>query len=330
MVLPDTNHRINSDILISVVIPTYRRPELLANCLKALRRQSIDKKLYEVIVVHDGQDAVTEKKVRRSFPEVKYHSLKENKGPAAARNYGWLNARGALVAFTDDDCLPDKDWLRDIYANYDNEPEIAYSGKVHVPLTASPTDFERNTARLAEAEFITANCACTKAALLKVGGFDERFRMAWREDSDLEFKLLSENIPIRKLENALVVHPVRKAPWGISIREQKKGMFNALLYKKFPFLYREKIGDTPPFTYYLMIALFAGVVYGLCTWKSDTLKITLTGYSILLLLFSAKRLKNTSRKADHVVEILVTSMIIPFLSVYWQWYGAFKYRVLFI
>ena len=321
----------NTDkLLISVVIPTCKRPELLAKCLRALNRQSIPKELFEVIVVHDGPDTATENKIKRSFPEVRYYSLKENKGPAAARNYGWLNAKGSLIAFTDDDCLPDKNWLIDICSVYNNETEIAYTGRVRVPLPDSPTDFELNTARLAEAEFITANCICTKAALLKVGGFDERFRMAWREDSDLEFKLLSENIPIVNLKNALVVHPVRKAPWGISIKEQKKGMFNALLYKKFPFLYRQRIGDAPPVSYYLMIILFIGMIYGMVTPGPFTLEITVTGYSVLFLLLAFKRLKYTSRRVDHVAEMVITSMIIPFLSVYWQWYGAFKYRVLFI
>jgi glycosyltransferase involved in cell wall biosynthesis len=329
MEILDTANKTN-ELLISVVIATYKRPELLSNCLKALNRQTIDKELFEVIVVHDGHDAKTEKRVKRFFPKVRYYSLRENKGPAAARNYGWLTAKGKLIAFTDDDCLPDKNWLRDICDNYNQEAEIAFSGRVHVPLPQFPTDFEMNTAKLENAEFITANCICTKAALLKVGGFDERFRMAWREDSDLEFKLLSENIEIRKLTNALVVHPVRKASWGISIREQKKGMFNALLYKKFPSLYKQKIAETPPYYFYLMIFLFLGMIYGLVGANFTVLEITLLGYTSLFLWFTFKRLRNTSRKIGHIAEMLVTSMVIPFVSVYWQWYGAFKYKALLL
>lgn len=326
---PDKQY-ITKDPQISVVIPTYRRPELITKCLKALQRQTFDGLLFEIIVVHDGPGAITEKKITRSFPNVRYYSLKEKKGPAAARNYGWLIARGNLIAFTDDDCLPNKNWLKEVWSSYNGEEEIAFAGKVEVPLPEFPTDFELNTARLAEAGFITANCICTKSALLKVGGFDERFRMAWREDSDLEFKLLSENITVKRLDNALVVHPVRKAPWGISIKEQKKGMFNALLYKKFPFLYRQKIGETPPSSYYVMIMLFCGVIYGLTTGQTYIMKISITGYSVLFLWLTFKRLKYTSRKIGHITEMLVTSMIIPFVSVYWQWYGAVKYRVLFI
>lgn len=313
-----------------MVIPTYKRPELLSQCLKALHRQTYNRLNFELIVVHDGPDAITERKIKRYFPDVRYYSLKENKGPAAARNYGWLNAKGILIAFTDDDCLPDKNWLNDIWMSYNNEIDIAFTGKVHVPLPEFPTDFELNTARLAESGLVTANCICSKAALLKVGGFDERFRMSRRGDSDLEFKLLSEGITIKKLDNALVVHPVRKASWGISIKEQKKRMFNVLLYKKFPFLYRQKIGEVPPYSYYLMIILFFGMIYSLITRQPYTLEITLSVYTMLFMWLTLKRLKNTSRSIDHIAEILVTSMIIPFVSIYWQCYGAFKYRVLFL
>lgn len=48
-------------------------------------------------------------------------------------------------------------------------------------------------------------------------------------------------LPILKIDESEILHPVRKAPWGVSIKEQKKSMFNALLFKKHPELYKEKI-----------------------------------------------------------------------------------------
>src|SRR5215204_30093 len=248
-------------IKISVVIPTYKRPGLLSACLSALTSQTLYKNSYEVIVVSDGPDMETELVVRQ-FCETGYSFVYLHtplkKGPAAARNMGWQSAAGTLVAFTDDDCIPDPGWLNDFWNAYKDETTIAYTGKIKVPLSEHPTDYELNTANLEKAEFVTANCCCTRQALERVGGFDERFSMAWREDSDLEFKLLEENIPIVKRENALIVHPVRKAPWAISIKDQKKGLFNALLYKKYPQLYRKKIESSPPWNYYLMIISFIG------------------------------------------------------------------------
>ena len=164
---------------ISIVIPTYRRPDLLIKCINALVDQSFDKNDYEIIVVSDGPDELTSNAitslVKPDDLRINYIHLPEKKGPAAARNYGWLNASGQLVAFTDDDCIPDVNWLNTIWESYDGSEELAFSGKVIVPLSENPTDYELNTANLETAEFITANCVCTKQALIKTGGFDERF-----------------------------------------------------------------------------------------------------------------------------------------------------------
>jgi len=318
---------------ISVVIPTYRRPHLLKNCLAALMHQSFSAFNYEIIVVSDGPDGLTEKAIKELGPHNNWLRLLQTqarKGPAAARNYGWQHANGILVAFTDDDTIPGFDWLKEIWSAYKWEKEIAYTGKITVPLSNHPTDYEKNTAGLETAEFVTANCCCTRQALEKVGGFDEQFSMAWREDSDLEFKLLVNNIPIRHLSNAIVVHPVRRVPWGISIQEQKKGMYNALLYKKYPGLYRQKIQTTPPWNYYIMVLSVFLFLAGIITNSSSIAILSFGCWLVLLVGFIHKRLKHTSRSASHVTEMIVTSLLIPFVSVYWQLYGAWRHKVFFL
>lgn len=318
-------------IKISVVIPTYRRPDLLVKCIEALNRQTFLKNDYEIIVVSDGMDEVTDQAIKSNpdFERVKYFFTPEKKGPAAARNMGWLEAKGTLIAFTDDDCIPDTNWLQAIWQEYKGEELIAFTGKMVVPVSESPTDYERNIANLEVAEFVTANCVCTKLALICTGGFDERFRMAWREDSDLHFKLLEQNIPIRSIP-AVVVHPVRKAPWGVSLKEQKKGIFNALLYKKYPDLYRLRIKPKPSWNYYITVLLFAGLIIGLLLHSTILTIVCTVGWLILTLNFTFKRLANTSRSPVHVLEMLFTSMLIPFFSIYWQFYGDLKFRALLL
>jgi len=178
---------------LSVIIATYKRPALLARCLRALVNQSLDYKQYEIIVVSDGPDKQTFETVNKlrqeyySCPAIHCFSLNTKKGPAAARNLGWQWAKGKLILFTDDDCIPLFHWLQ-FYKNaylQSRKEEIAFAGKVKVPLSATPTDFEKNTALLEHADFVTANCACTKKALERIGGLDEDFTMAWREDSAL-------------------------------------------------------------------------------------------------------------------------------------------------
>jgi len=320
---------------ISVVIPTYRRAALLYNCLHALSLQDMDKKDFEIIIVSDGPDEETRKMLNSltmPLPFVQFISLPFNQGPAAARNAGWKVANASLIAFTDDDCLPSGSWLSNIfneYARHGHPQYIALTGKVIVPVSEEPTDFERNTSHLETADFVTANCACTKSALKLVNGFDERFRYAWREDSDLEFRLMENNVFIIRKINAEIIHPVRKAQWGVSIKEQRKTMFNALLFKKFPSLFRKKIQSAPAWNYYLIIAGFIAMLSGLI-FQSKAL--VLSGgvvYLLFTLLFIIRRLSNTSRSLPHVIEMIITSLVIPFLSVYWTLYGSFKYRVLY-
>lgn len=321
-------------MIASIVIPTYQRPQLLYRCLKALLQQKFDKTQYEILVVSDGPDAQTEKLLDGlagyQFPMLRFMLLPAKKGPAAARNHGWQNAQGGIIAFTDDDCIPNAYWLKEIVKHIGSQESAVITGRVVVPISGRPTDYEQNTANLQTADFITANCACTKAALIKAGGFDEQFSMAWREDSDLHFKLLNNQIPIEKVETALVTHPVRSSTWGVSMREQKKTMYDALLYKKHPQLFRKMIRSGGPTLYYGIIIFFAGLLMGLLL-KNQPLAITgLVGWAGLTLYFTYKRLAKTSRSLNHIVEMVVTSVAIPFLSVYWQFRGALKYRVLFI
>ncbi|WDF54610.1 glycosyltransferase family 2 protein [Mucilaginibacter sp. KACC 22063] len=317
-------------IKVSVVIPTYRRPQLLKNCLAALLEQTMTD--FEIIVVSDGPDSATADLINNMQAQapVRYLPLPHKKGPAAARNYGWQNATAEIIAFTDDDCLPESNWLIEIVRAIEGNGNIAITGKVIVPVSYPPTDYEKNTAGLETADFITANCACTKTVLQKAGGFDEQFSMAWREDSDLHFKLLQNEIPIRRLNSAEVIHPVRKSKWGVSVKEQKKTMFDALLYKKYPKLFRKKIRPVSPVLYYAIIVSFLIMLAGIIIHKQ---LLTITG-SITWLTFTVyficKRLATTSLALDHITEMVATSFVIPFVSVFWQWYGALKYKTWFV
>lgn len=325
-------------IIASVIIPTYKRSELLSRCLYAVINQSMDCNQYEVIVVTDGPDRLTAETVNaisKQFnfcPSIRCVSLPHKRGPAAARNAGWKMANGELIIFTDDDCIPLFYWVEDFVRAYRqfNKKEIAFTGKIKVPVSERPTDHAKNTALLEKAEFVTANCACSKKALEKIGGFDEEFTMAWREDSALQFDLYEENIPIEKLNGALLVHPVREAPWGISIKEQKKSMFNPLLYKKHPTLYQQKIHKRPPWYYYGIIFLWVSTFTAAAFEKETIMRFSFVGCIGLVTWFMCKRLKSASLKPGHVLEMFVTSLIIPFLSVFWTLYGAIRYKTFFL
>lgn len=317
---------------VSVVIPTYRRPSLLLKCVNALFQQDFPHQNFEIIVVSDGYDDQTYKALiefeENLFPAVRLYALSKKSGPAAARNFGWKQAKNNLVVFTDDDCIPEPTWISAFVDSYlkNGSPIAAFAGKTIVPISLRPTDYERNISRLEKAEFITANCACTKGALKKVEGFDERFTMAWREDSDLHFKFIQHNVPIIKVENAVVIHPVRKAPWGVSMREEKKGAFNALLYKKYPLLYKQKIQPHPPWRYYIIVCLLLLMITGFIAGQGSLAAAAFLGWWICTWWFIMKRLSKTSRSRIHISEMIVTSAVIPIISLYWRFYGCWKYK----
>lgn len=322
---------------ISVVIPTYRRPALLRKCLDALREQTYWRTFYEVIVVSDGPDPETRVLVERFVREqpdfaLFFLDLPEKKGPAAARNYGWKKSSGELIVFTDDDCIPDPFWLEEYASAYQSREErfIAFTGKVVVPVPEKPTDYEKNVAHLATAEFITANCACSRAALELTGGFDEEFPIAWREDSDLEFKLLQKRVPIMHVANAVICHPVREARWGISVVEQRKSMFNALLFKKHPEFYRTRIAPGPVWTYYIIILATLAGIAAFVTEMPVAGLIALVVWALAVASFVARRMKGTSDSLSHRLEMIFTSLVIPYLSVYWTLRGALRYKVFFL
>jgi glycosyltransferase involved in cell wall biosynthesis len=324
---------------ISVVIPTYKRPQLLLRCLTTVLSQRIDADAYEVIVVDDGHDEATRKLVeslKEGAPlaaELRYLRPPTGRGPAVAvaRNVGWRAARGALVAFTDDDTVPARDWLAEGERVMQIHPEwVAMCGRVSVPMPGETTDHARMTAGLAKAEFVTANAFVRHWALVKVNGFDERFARAWREDSDLQFRLMAEVGHVGRSARAEVLHPVRSAPWGLSLSQQRNTFYDALLYKKHPRLYRERIRRVPPWNYYLIVGLaFAALLLLFAQqveWAAGCMVLMLA----LVLHLAYERLRDTSHSLPHVLEMLATSALIPFLSVYWRVRGAIHFRVLFL
>jgi glycosyltransferase involved in cell wall biosynthesis len=318
---------------ISVVIPTFHRPDLIARCLGAVLAQRMAPEDYEVIVVDDGHDDTTRAVVEAMAPAGGAPALcclrpSQGHGPAVARNAGWRAARGALVAFTDDDTVPDRDWLAE--GEREIGARVAVCGRVVVPAVAEPpTDHELMTRGLASAEFVTANAFVWREALERVGGFDERFVRAWREDSDLQFRLC-ELGEVARCDTSTVLHPVRKERWGVCLRQQRNTFFDALLYKKHPRLYRERIRRMPPWNYYAVVVLAFGASAAAACSSGGVALVAFAGALLLISQLAWKRLRHTSHAPAHVVEMLATSALIPFLSVYWRLRGAWRFRVLFL
>jgi glycosyltransferase involved in cell wall biosynthesis len=321
---------------VSVVVPTWRRPALLERCLEALVRQTLGPERYEIVVCDDGPDDATRALVERLADAhrarglcIDYLPITATQGPAGARNAGWRHARGKTIAFTDDDTIPDPHWLEaglEALAG----GSCAAAGTIVVPLPEQPTDYEADASGLERAEFATANAFVERAALVAVNGFDERFTAAWREDSDLQFSLLSAGGQVVKAARAIVVHPVRPARWGVSLSQQRKSAFEALLYRKHPTLYRSRIAGTPPLAYYATVSAALIGLAGILGRIPALAGIGLIAWLALTFRFFLLRMRGRSRMLTHIGEMAATSALIPFLSIYWRLRGAIRYRTWFL
>lgn len=185
-----------------------------------------------ILVVDDRRDSVQPLDVGGDLVDELKVLQGAGAGPAAARNVGWKASEAPWVVFVDDDVVPTESWLRDLEDDLMSAPldVVAVQGRVTVPLPADrrPTDWERNVTGLETARWITADMAVRRSALEKVGGFDERFPRAYREDADLALRLQQEGGKLA-VGRRRVVHPVRKAPWWISVRLQAGNRDDALM-----------------------------------------------------------------------------------------------------
>lgn len=200
-------------IEVSVVVPTYNRRNSLRQCLHSLRLQDFDKDRYEVIVVIDGSSDGTEDMLRELFSTFANRLVilgQENKGPAAACNFGVKNSRGRIIAFTEDDCVVERDWIKKIVYYHSLHPR-------HLAIQGAIFDFPQKalTALLEKIvwqdylkyivynkdgneyiyRFATGNCSVKKELFLKSGySFPED--IYFREDADVRNQLLEKNIDI--------------------------------------------------------------------------------------------------------------------------------------
>lgn len=318
----------------SVVIPTYLRPTQLMKCLDALSRQQLPHNQFEIIVVDDGDDRATAEIVQ-SFREVfgieaRYLAQAKRRGPAAARNRGWRAARGRIIAFTEDDCMPHPDWLPAVSPSFKRGAQ-AVSGQVKLTGAPRQSIAGRSKGFMDRAELSSANFFCLPAVLERVGGFTEDFDIAWREDSDLQFKLIRAGVRMGKCPEAVVEHPVRKSHWNNRLREERKYSYDALLYKRHPELYRQRMGHErhQVLEYYGAVFSFITGVFALLSGHSFVAVVGLAVWLLLTAEFLIRFWPKEQPTWDGIQQAFVMAVTTPYLSIFWRLHGAVKYRVLY-
>ncbi|WP_026970206.1 glycosyltransferase family A protein [Algoriphagus terrigena] len=206
-------------MFISVIIPYYKDFSGLLLILNSLEWQTLPLHNWEVIVVNNDPDLPLILPEKLSIPYSLRVLEEPNPGSYAARNMGIAAARGNILAFTDSDCLPDTNWLKNAWEMFtqDFKKEIGI-------LTGPVPLFFRDSNHLSDAEIyekytgftteayakdghaITANWFSYKSVLEEFGCFNDELKS--NGDSELSGKI-SQRYSVVWNENLIVSHPAR-------------------------------------------------------------------------------------------------------------------------
>jgi HAD superfamily hydrolase (TIGR01662 family) len=345
---------VNALASYAVVIPTIGRPSLslLLDSLAA-SAAATGRPLPPVYLVDDRPGAAPELKLAElDLAELKLAELDRDgqraqdwpitvlrsggpggrgaRGPAAARNAGWRRCDSDWVAFLDDDVLVGPAWLAELEQDLAAAAAVVggVQGRISVPLPSGrrPRDWERGTAGLATAAWITADMAYRRAALIECGGFDERFPRAFREDSDLALRMLDHGWQLRR-GNRQTLHPVRPAGWWASVRQQRGNADDVLMRRLHGRNWRRRaaapLGRRPQH----LLSTAAGLVALTAAVAGRRRAATLAGlvWAANTAEFSWRRIAPGPRDRAEVLRMISTSMAIPPAAT-WFWLRALADR----
>jgi histidinol-phosphate phosphatase family protein len=312
---------------IDVVIPTIGRPSLdhLLASLACAVAQSGSRGPERVIVVDDRPHWLPPLDVAdHGLPITVLAS--GGRGPAAARNAGWNFGGAEWVAFLDDDVTVSAGWWARLHTDLTAaRDDVAGSqGRICVPLPGGrpATDFERSTAALAGAAWITADMAYRRSILLAVSGFDERFPRAFREDADIALRVLDGGWSLTRGER-LTYHPVRPADWWVSLRQQRGNADDVLMRRLHGRQWRRRAnaltGRRPQHLLTAGCAIGAGVA--VVAGRPGLARALTVAWAANTAEFAWRRIAPGPRDVREVLRMISTSVLIP-PAASWHWVRA--------
>ena len=221
----------------SVVIPAYNAEKTIGRTIDALRKQNYPRQQYEIIVADDGS-------TDRTADVAEEHGAKvfrlKHMGPANARNVGVKHARGPIILFTDADCVPEKDWIKQMMQPFDDSNVVGVSG------TYKTLNKDRLVARfvgleiaqrheamknLDKIDFIgTFSAGYRKSVFLKLHGFSTKYKKADAEDTDLSYRIDKAGMKMVFQPHAVVAHPHPDTLWKYLKQKYRRAVWRNMLY----------------------------------------------------------------------------------------------------
>lgn len=302
---------------VSVVIPVYNQASLIGRTLVCILKGSVAP--LEIIVVNDGSkdrlDEAVDPIRREALTPVRVVNVPHG-GPGRARDAGWRQALGDVVAFTDADAEPDLDWIQSAIQGFNADDIGAVEGKV--VSSGVPRVFTHQVKNLTGGRFMTANMFYRREVIERVGGFKSRYR----EDSDLAFSVLEAGYTIKFVADSVVFHPPREERWSFYFEKANRKRFEALLFKNHPQVAPLYIPRVQP-TELLVVGgeLLSVLAIFLGTWS-------LTAGLVLLLVGLPKRIAawldgRQYSGREYLMVWAMTLILVP-VEAYYHWWGRLR------
>lgn len=207
-----------SELKVTVVINTCDRGKYLGDTLEGLKQQTYTN--FEVVLVN-GPSIDNTEEVALSY-NVRYFRAPFN--ISISRNVGIKNAAGDIIAFIDDDAVPEPDWLFDLVKAYKDPRVAAAGGFVYnsdgsdfqykygaidiwgYPITNTKEAYDFNAPEGPYYNInIGTNASYRRSALIEVGGFDEEIEY-YHDESDVCVRIIKAGYKVAQLDNAFVHH----------------------------------------------------------------------------------------------------------------------------
>lgn len=227
-------------MLISVIIPTHNRREILKKSIESFYDQSFAKEDFELVVIDDHSSDGTEEMIASlSPPFALVYDKSDKRGPARARNIGIQKAQGEIILFIDSDIVAHADLLKEHMSIHKERGSVIVHGEViNTPNIDNPRSEKWKLSDYSQAFFATGNSSVAKVFLLKAGLFDEDFfEYGWE---DLELGLRLKKMGLRAVKNSKAIGYHYQKPFrlenlpALCQKERERGHMAYLFYKKFP------------------------------------------------------------------------------------------------
>jgi glycosyltransferase involved in cell wall biosynthesis len=229
---------------VSVVVPTFQRPDRIRRLIGALESQTLPRSEFEVVIADDGsrdETASVVAELASSSPlAIRVVRNEINRGPGAARNLGWRTCESPIIAFTDDDCVPTPGWLAAGLAAFDGGSNGIVQGRT-MPDPTAPRNGWAKTLQVDRLSNFYESCNIFYRAevLRAVGGFDEGITVPFGEDTAAGWKARRLGVTSVFAPDALVHHDVTYPPLSYWWRYAMMHGNLARLVRDFPEMRRE-------------------------------------------------------------------------------------------